>query len=190
MCSKCHFIERDFKKERERAYRRWRGRGWKEAEPCLEMLRSEALHCSSLGFWEGSMRKMGAGDGGSKGNMVWLVTPHKLAEKAPTHWRNTSSLLRNLKKVGSKTSPRRRHVSVHVCWGSDTHTCREATGGHACGAHPALGDHTRCVELGDRASGLGGLCIAGLLVLGDRGADDVVQKSWRQRRQWVSALRC
>lgn len=114
--------------------------------------------------------------------IVWLVAPHSLTEKAPTHWRNTSSLLRNLKKVGSQTSPCRRHVSVHVCWGSDTHTCREATGGHAWGAPPALGDHTRWVELGDRASGLGGLCIAGLLVLGDGGRDDAVQKSWWQRR--------
>lgn len=86
-------------------------------------------------------------------------------------------MLRNLKKVGSQTSPCRRHVSVQACRVSDTHTCSESTGGQARGSRLALGDHTRWVALGDRANTLGELCIAGLLALGGGGGDVVVQKS-------------
>lgn len=183
------YRERDIKKER-------KGESMREVERngagerqnpawkcCCCLLKSEAgpcLHClgSSGGFGQGGQEENGCWGWGQQRDHH----PHKLAEKAPTHWRNTSSLLRNLKKVGSQTSPCCLHVSVHVCWGSDSHTCREATGGHTWGTLPALGDHTRWVALGDRARGLGGLCIAGFLVLGDGGRDDVVQKSWWERR--------
>lgn len=97
-----------------------------------------------MGFQEGRHKENGCWGWGEQGEHCLADGPHHhLAEKSATHWRNTSFLLRNLKKVGSQTSPRRRHVSVQACRVSDTHTCNESTGGQAWGSRLALGDHTK-----------------------------------------------
>lgn len=99
---------------------------------------------TSVGFREGGHKENGCWGWGEQREHHLADDPHhQLAEKVTTHWRNTSFLLRNLKKVGSQTSPRRRHVSVQACRVSDTHTCSESTGGQARGSRMALGDHTR-----------------------------------------------
>lgn len=187
------FREKDVKRtERERAGGRWREAGWKRDSSKMPMpsLLVEAQSCWSKhgaavgarGFW--GQRTRGQGELGIQNWRLGAPSSspprcHRPAED--THCRNTSFLLRNLKKVGSHTSPRRRHVSVQACCPSDSHTCRESAGGQVWGSRRALGDHTRWVALGDRARGLGGLCIAGLWALAGGGGDGMVQKSWKGR---------
>lgn len=190
------FREKDVKKtERERAGGRWREAGWKRDSSkcqCYHCLWKHRAAGASRGLpWvQGAFGDTGHEDKGSWGHRTnrpgdWGPPPaapprcHGPAED--THCRNTSFLLRNLKKVGSHTSPRRRHVSVQACCPSDSHTCRESAGGQAWGSRRALGDHIRWVALGDRTRGLGGLCIAGLWALAGGGGDGVVQKSWKGR---------
>lgn len=183
-------MEKDVKK-RQKGSEHAGGRekqGGRGMVPCLDVpaLLWEGQNRSAFGVLGGRTRGQRAlgvqdkasspGERGSISGSPPGVSP-RCAEEDTTYWRNTSFLLRNLKKVGSQTSPRRRHVSVQACCVSDTHTCSESTGGQARGSRRALGDHTRWVALGDRASTLGGLCIAGLLVLGGGGGDVVVQKS-------------
>lgn len=183
-------MEKDVKKKKRQKGREHAGGGEKRGgRGMVARLDVPAL------LWEGQNRSAfgvlggGHGDNGGAGQSVqpWgmgehlrqppRVSPHRAKEWDRTYWRKTSFLLRNLKKVGSQTSPCCRHVSVQACRVSDTHTCSESTGGQARGSRLALGDHTRWVALGDRASTLGGLCIAGLLALGGGGGDVVVQKS-------------
>lgn len=183
-------MEKDVKKkkktERERARGRRREAGWERdggTPGCASAALGRTKPSSFWGFRGGHGDNGGAGQGvqpwgmGEHLRQPPRVSPHRAKEWDRTYWRKTSFLLRNLKKVGSQTSPCRRHVSVQACRVSDTHTCSESTGGQAWGSRLALGDHTRWVALGDRASTLGGLCIAGLLALGGGGGDVVVQKS-------------